>query len=250
MTARRRRRPLQQASASSARSVSSSGSSAWASGSPKRQLNSSSRGPSAVSISPAYSTPMYGVPTAARWSSTGWMNVRGQLGRRRTGSGAGAYAPMPPVFGPVSPSPMRLWSWATGRATSHGAVAERHQAALGPASRSSSTIGPCADQFAGSRRRSRPRSSGTTTPLPAARPSSFTTTGRPSVGHQAMASSASIDGGGTPATAGPASRRARGCRPSTLSSRASPARGAEARHARRRRTGRRRRRPAPPRARR
>ena len=44
--------PWQQASASSARSESSSGSTACASGSPKRQLNSSSRGPSAVSIKP------------------------------------------------------------------------------------------------------------------------------------------------------------------------------------------------------
>ena len=67
--------PRQQASASSARSSSSSGSTACASGSPNRQLNSSRRGPSAVSISPAYSTPTYGVPCARRWSSTGWMNV-------------------------------------------------------------------------------------------------------------------------------------------------------------------------------
>jgi hypothetical protein len=32
-------------------------------------------------------------------------------------TGAGEYAPMPPVFGPVSPSPILLWSWAAGRGT-------------------------------------------------------------------------------------------------------------------------------------
>ena len=41
------------ASSSSSRSLRSRGSTAWVSGSPKRQLNSSTRGPSAVSISPA-----------------------------------------------------------------------------------------------------------------------------------------------------------------------------------------------------
>ena len=45
--------PVQHARAMSARSLSSSGRTACASGSPKRQLNSSSRGPSGVSIRPA-----------------------------------------------------------------------------------------------------------------------------------------------------------------------------------------------------
>ena len=48
---------------------------------------------------------------------------------------------MPPVFGPVSPSPIRLWSWASGKATavvpSHRAISEHS----GPDIRSSSTNG-------------------------------------------------------------------------------------------------------------
>ena len=38
---------------------------------------------------------------------------------------------MPPVLGPVSPSPMRLWSCAIGSGAGDRAVAQRHQAALG-----------------------------------------------------------------------------------------------------------------------
>ena len=84
---------------------------------------------------------------------------------------------------------MRLWSWATGsgRATDPSHIAIRLHS--GPVSRSSSTIGPCvtnssmAAMVAAS-------SSGTMTPLPAARPSSFTTTGLPNSRHQATASAA------------------------------------------------------------
>ena len=35
---------------------------------------------------------------------------------------------MPPVLGPVSPSPTRLWSWAEASATARGAVDQREQA--------------------------------------------------------------------------------------------------------------------------
>ena len=37
---------------------------------------------------------------------------------------------MPPVFGPVSPSPARLWSCAVPKGTSGGAVAEHEEARL------------------------------------------------------------------------------------------------------------------------
>ena len=36
------------------------------------------------------------------------------------------------MFGPVSPSPIRLWSWASGQGDGGGAVAQREQRALGP----------------------------------------------------------------------------------------------------------------------
>ncbi len=111
---------------------------------------------------------------------------------------------MPPVFGPVSPSPMRLWSWAMGSATacvpSHSARSEHS----GPEMRSSSTNDPAeaASMIAAS---VSPSESGTVTPLPAARPSSFTTTGRPSSRHQARASSTMVvdDDGSNRANAGP-----------------------------------------------
>ena len=35
---------------------------------------------------------------------------------------------MPPVFGPVSPSPTRLWSWAEASGTARLAVDQREQA--------------------------------------------------------------------------------------------------------------------------
>ena len=95
---------------------------------------------------------------------------------------------MPPVLGPVSPSPIRLWSWASGSATaclpSHSASSEHS----GPLSRSSSTNGPSA---AVARIAAIVSSSvsGTVTPLPAASPSSFTTTGLPNWRYQAMAAS-------------------------------------------------------------
>src|ERR1700756_1720588 len=38
-------------------------------------------------------------------------------------TGAGEYAPMPPVLGPWSPSKMRLWSWLEGRASPLRAMA-------------------------------------------------------------------------------------------------------------------------------
>ncbi len=97
---------------------------------------------------------------------------------------------MPPVFGPVSPSPSRLWSWAIGSATarvpSHSASSEHS----GPVSRSSRRNGPT-EAAASIAVRVAAGPSGTVTPLPPARPSSFTTTGRSSCVHQSMAAAAS-----------------------------------------------------------
>ena len=98
---------------------------------------------------------------------------------------------MPPVLGPVSPSPIRLWSWAigSGRATvpSHSAI-RLHS---GPNRRSSTTIGPAAASAVIAATVSS-SSAGTMTPLPAARPSCLTTTGAPSAFHHAKASSAEV----------------------------------------------------------
>ena len=58
---------------------------------------------------------------------------------RGVSSSASSTAPVPArtrpcrrCSGRVSPSPMRLWSWASGSGRAHAAVAQRHQAALGP----------------------------------------------------------------------------------------------------------------------
>src|SRR5688500_12393302 len=51
------------------------------------------------------------MPSAARPASVGSITSR-MIRAKSSGvtTGAGEYAPMPPVFGPVSPSPRRLWS--------------------------------------------------------------------------------------------------------------------------------------------
>ena len=54
---------------------------------------------------------MYGVPSRARPRTVGTMTSR-MMRSCIAGvtTGAGEYAPMPPVFGPASPSSRRLWS--------------------------------------------------------------------------------------------------------------------------------------------
>ena len=94
---------------------------------------------------------------------------------------------MPPVFGPVSPSPTRLKSWAgsSGNATvpSHTANSDTS----GPARNSSTSTGCPAASTSRACAAATARSAVTTTPLPAASPSSLTTYGAP------QASSARVD---------------------------------------------------------
>ena len=95
---------------------------------------------------------------------------------------ASVIVPMPPVLGPVSPSPMRLWSRTGGisaksspstNISSDTSLPTRHSsrtilsAAAVPTSAAISLIAAIASA----------RFAATTTPLPAARPSAFTTTG-------------------------------------------------------------------------
>ncbi len=80
------------------------------SGSPMRVLNSSVFGwPCASIIRPAYRKPVNTMPSRAMPSTVGRMisciTFACTLG---VTTGAGEYAPMPPVLGPVSPSPRRL----------------------------------------------------------------------------------------------------------------------------------------------
>ena len=86
------------------------------SGSPNLTLYSRTFGPSSVIISPVNSTPLNANPSALMPSIVG---CKISLCTCSIISGGaievGAYVPMPPVFGPVSPSPMRLWSCAGGK---------------------------------------------------------------------------------------------------------------------------------------
>ena len=81
--ARPRARPgSTQASSASSRSLRRRGSTACVSGSPKRQLNSSTFGPAAVIISPAYRTPWNGVPRCLKRVDDRLVHRRGRSPRR------------------------------------------------------------------------------------------------------------------------------------------------------------------------
>ena len=120
-------------------------------------------------------------------------------GRRRAGrsasssarSGSGLKAPIPPVFGPSSPSRRRLWSRARGRATASRPSHQGDQARFGTGqalldhdrlgTRARLPVGPGANSLGERKSSSIARSasaseSHTVTPLPAARPSALTTT--------------------------------------------------------------------------
>ena len=100
---------------------------------------------------------------------------------------------MPPVFGPVSPSPIRLKSCAGASGTTRLPSASAKTDTSSPTSSSSITIGP--GKAAAARRPSSSCSavSQTKTPLPAASPSTLTTHGG--------RATASVSAVGTPAAA-------------------------------------------------
>ena len=88
-----------------ARSSAIIGITTCASGSPNRTLNSITFGPSQVSISPAYRNPRYSCPSARSPATTGSTTSRMMRACiAASTSGLGAKAPIPPVFGPSSPS--------------------------------------------------------------------------------------------------------------------------------------------------
>ena len=101
--------------------------------------------------------------------------------------GSGAYAPMPPVLGPLSPSYARLKSCAGSRGTTVVPSVTANSDTSGPSRNSSITTrrqrSACATAAA--------RSSVTRTPLPPARPSSLTTYGGP----KASSATETSDGG-------------------------------------------------------
>ena len=99
--------------------------------------------------------------------------------------GTGEYAPMPPVFGPRSPSNARLWSWAVAMQCALPSLTNASIEHSGPVRHfSMSTVLPESPNAPSKQERTASSasssSSATTTPLPAARPSAFTTMGAPS----------------------------------------------------------------------
>ncbi len=138
----------------------------------------SSLGPSAVSISPAYSTPTYGV-VGRRVVVEDRLHERAEqfVGRARgpvpvrrppCRRCSGRCHPRRCACGPARAAAPPPWCRRTGRAAS-----TRGRSAS-PRARTDRAV-----QWCGSPPRSRRRSDGTITPLPAASPSSFTTTGPP-----------------------------------------------------------------------
>src|SRR4051794_3336907 len=95
---------------------------------------------------------------------------------------------MPPVFGPASPSPTRLKSCAGDSGSTQTPSVTANSDTSGPSRNSSITT--CAHDAAW--RSASSRSVVTTTPLPAARPSSLTTYGGPSASSAAAAWSAVV----------------------------------------------------------
>ena len=121
---------------------------------------------------------MNGVPRCASSASTGrWIVSTSSSTSDSPSQGTGEYEPMPPVFGPVSPSPTRLKSCAgaSGMASRPSVIANSETS--WPSSSSSITGSPPSAATA----RSPASTSGsvrqTKTPFPAARPSALTTHG-------------------------------------------------------------------------
>src|SRR5690349_15560252 len=97
---------------------------------------------------------------------------------------------MPPVLSPASSSPTRLKSWAGERATTVSPSLTQKTETSGPSRNSSTTTRPPGfDRQARACSRATSRESVTTTPLPAARPSSLTTCGAPRASSAASTSS-------------------------------------------------------------
>src|SRR5690625_4951243 len=161
------------------------------SGSPNRALNSMTRGPLDVSASPQYTTPTNGVPRRRISSTVGWATCATTCSTRFAGAhGRGEYAPIPPVFGPASLSKARLKSWAGSSGTTVTPSVIQNSETSGPSKNSSTTIlPPGLARHSAAWASASSRSEVTTTPLPAASPSSLTTCGAPNSSSAAATSS-------------------------------------------------------------
>ena len=124
------------------------------------------------------------MPRAASTGSSGaTASSTSRSARASSTSATGEYAPIPPVLGPVSPSPTRLKSRAGARAArrvpSHS-TSNEHSSPTRPSStttRRPASPNASPDSLAPTSASASANESVTSTPLPAARPSVFTTHG-------------------------------------------------------------------------
>ena len=110
--------------------------------------------------------------SAARVGSTALVSTASTMSAPATGTGE--YAPMPPVLGPVSPSPTRLKSWAGASGTARSPSHTHSTESSGPDSPSSMTTPP-RSSFERTSAAASSNDSVTSTPFPPARPSVLTT---------------------------------------------------------------------------
>ena len=134
---------------------------------------------------------MNGVPSSAMPRMVGRMISRSaRAWMSGVMTGAGEYAPMPPVLGPWSPLSRRLWSWLVASASTLRPSAITMKLASSPVRKASTTTRAVSLPSLLPPVKSSPRNWSTaawasatvwatTTPLPAARPSAFTTMGAP-----------------------------------------------------------------------
>ncbi len=113
------------------------------------------------------------------------MRSRASSMRSGVATETGAYAPMPPVLGPVSPSPTRLWSCDGRRSTtSSPSVTPKIESSSPSMNSSTTTFRPASPKarssiMAVTAERASSTFGQTTAPLPAASPDALTTTGAP-----------------------------------------------------------------------
>ena len=122
------------------------------------------------------------MPRRASSSTTGWqISTRTRSISAASAPSTGENAPMPPVFGPVSPSPMRLKSRAGASGTARSPSQSASTESSTPSRNSSTTTGASPNRWPSSMSTSVARASSSdaaiTTPLPAASPSAFNATG-------------------------------------------------------------------------
>ena len=131
------------------------------------------------------------MPSAARVATLGaTISAKARASSSGVSTRAGLYAPIPPVLGPVSPSPTRLWSCAVPNGTIAAPSVSTNRLTSSPVRNSSITA--LAPGSANSASTAAVASAGvvvTVTPLPAASPSALTTTGVPNAASAACASS-------------------------------------------------------------